>query len=228
MFFYELHQHTSRCSLCAKVDVKDLVKAIKEQGLAGVVFTNHFHFGNTAVDRNLSFEDFCKEYIEDYNDAKKEAEKYDIDVFFGFEEHVGNAKEVLIYGLTPEKLLRHPEFRSGDLEKIYTAAHEEGALVIQAHPFRDRAYIPDPDLKLPPEFLDGYEVFNRENPDEINDKALIYAESFGKIITAGSDSHNEDNDYYRFGIACKRRIKDEKDLVKILKNGDYIIINSRK
>lgn len=228
MFFYEMHQHTNRCSLCGRVEVKELIKALAEQGVDGVVFTNHFRYGNTAIDRTLPFEDFCKEYIEDYQIGKEEAKKYGIDVFFGLEEHVGNAKEVLIYGLTPKGLLRHPDFYSGNLEKIYKAAHKENALVIQAHPFRERDYIPDPDLKLPPEFLDGYEVFNRGNTDEMNDKALKYAESSGKIIVAGSDSHDTDSGYYRFGIKCEKRIKDEKDLADILRNGEYIISNTRE
>ncbi|MCQ2451000.1 MAG: PHP domain-containing protein [Clostridia bacterium] len=228
MFFYETHQHTAACSKCAHVEAAELVKCLAEGGYAGVILTNHFYNGNTAIDRNLPWKEFCEAYEKDYEVAKEEAKKYDFDVLFGVEEHVGKGKEVLIYGLSPDNLKKHPELVSGNLETIYNVVHKYAGLVIQAHPFRDRAYITDPFEKLPTEYLDGFEVYNRANPDLSNNQAYEYVKDLGKIITAGSDSHNFDEDYYRFGIGCEHRIRNEKELVTVLKNRDYVLINERK
>ncbi len=221
MYIYEMHQHTAACSRCGKADTKELIKALKEHGFSGVVITNHFYNGNTGIDRNLPFEEFCEAYENDYLVAKKEGERLGIDVLFGIEQGVGNGKEILVYGLTPEKLKKHPEITDGKLKTLSQAVHSEGGMVFQAHPFRNREYINFPDEKLPLELLDGIESLNRQNTDEDNIKALTYAKEHGLKQVAGSDSHSEDFSVRRFGIECSCRIKTEEELVSVLKSDDY-------
>lgn len=223
MYLYEMHQHTSGCSACAVVTPQEMVKAVKESGFAGVVLTNHFYNGNSAVDRNLPWEDFCKRYQDEYLLAKEAGEKIGIDVFYGLEEGVGGGKEVLIYGIEPDLMARHPELISGDINNISRVVRDAGGVIVQAHPFREKFYIPNPNELLPPQCLDGYEVYNKGNTKEENAKAVALAKQFGKFMTAGSDCHN-DRSSGRFGIACKNKIKTEKDLVQVLKNGDYELI----
>lgn len=220
MYIYEMHQHTAPCSKCGHADPRELVKALKRDGLSGVVLTNHFLHGNTGIDRNLPWEDFVRAYENDYLTAKKAGEAEDIDVIFGIEEHIGNGKEVLLYGITPEMLYAHPEMADGKLETIYKAVHEYGGLVFQAHPFRDRSYIPDPNEKIPLEFIDGIESYNASNQGDENIRAHEYAQQNGKLESAGSDAHWEDFEN-RFGIACEHRIKNSEELVKTLLNKDY-------
>lgn len=219
-FRYEMHQHTSPCSHCGHADPVELVRKLKEQGLAGCVLTDHFYHGNSGIDRALPWEEFCRPYEENYLKARAEGEKNGIDILFGLEEHVGGGKEVLLYGITPEFMYMNPGLREGGLEMIYRLAGDYGALVIQAHPFRDRAYIPEPAVPLNGSFLDGYEVFNTANIPECNEKAAKEFSDCGKILTAGSDCHWNENGS-RSGIETGFRITDEKQLAEVLKSGNY-------
>ena len=220
MFIYEMHQHTAPCSACAGGDPADTVLALKYAGFSGMVLTNHFLHGNTGIDRDLPWEDFVRCYENDYLTAKEAGDKNDFDVLFGIEEHVGRGKEILLYGITPEFLYRHPELRDGGLEAYSNAARQEGVLVFQAHPYRDRSYIADPLENLPIELLDGFETYNAENKDEANVLAAEYAERHGLLVSAGSDAHFEYRER-RFGIQCPHRIRTEEELARTLKSREY-------
>lgn len=222
MYKYELHQHTRICSHCGDADPLLLPEGLKKDGFDGCVITDHFYHGNTGIDRALPWEQFCKPYEEHYLLAKQAGAKIGIDVLFGIEEHVGKGKEVLLYGITPGFMYSHPDLRDCTLETITGYVHEAGGLVIQAHPFRTRDYIPDPSETLPPELLDGFEVYNACNNSEDNLTAVNYAKSFGKITVAGSDSHVVSFPG-RFGIACEEKITTEKQLAEILKSGRFEI-----
>jgi hypothetical protein len=104
------------------------------------------------------------------------------------------------------------------LKKIHEICKKKGYLLVQAHPFRD-------DIELAPlEDIDGIEVYNGCQ-DEIsrNDKALEYGKSTNKILTSGSDFHTL-NDLAQGGIMTKVEIKGIKQLVEILKNREYKLI----
>ena len=220
MFIYEMHQHTAPCSACGKGDPQKTVYALKEAGFSGMVITNHFYHGNTGISRDLPWADFVAAYENDYLAAKKAGEGIDFDVIFGIEEHIGKGKEIMLYGITPEFLYRHPELRDGKLESFSKAAREFGALVIQAHPYRNRSYVADPDENLPLEYLDGFESYNVCNVGDENERAHAYALEHSLIETAGSDAHFEFQ-AVRYGISCPHRIKTSAELAAVLKSGDY-------
>ena len=220
MYIYELHQHTSAVSACAVVTPEDVVRGLKAAGFAGVVMTEHFYHGNTVVRRHQAWEDFVRPYEQAYERAKKAAEGLDFDVLFGIEEGVGGGKEVLIYGITPAFLYAHPELREMRLPALAALVREAGGVVVQAHPFRVRDYIPAPWEELPAEHLDGVEVYNAGNDDLSNLRAQGLAERLGGIAAAGSDSHSLSS-LGQAGIACERRIRTERELVDLLRSGDY-------
>jgi len=220
MYIYEMHQHTAPCSACAKGDPVKTVYSLKNAGFAGMVLTNHFLHGNTGIDRKIPWEEFVSFYEKDYLLAKKAGDDVDFDVIFGIEEHIGKGKEILLYGITPEFLYSHPELQDGELETVSKTVREYGGLVFQAHPYRNRAYIPDPDENLPVEFLDGFEAYNLANIGDENIRAEKYADEHKLLVCAGSDAHNEDPEN-RYGIACECRIKNSFELAKVLRSGDY-------
>ncbi|MBP9989253.1 MAG: hypothetical protein KBT46_07120 [Ruminococcus sp.] len=220
MYKYEMHQHTYPCSHCGKADPEKLVYALKECGFDGVVLTNHFLHGNTGIDKDLPWAEFVKYYEDDYLTAKKVGDSIGIDVIFGIEEHIGDGREVLLYGITPEFMYAHPEMSDGKLETISKAVHEFGGLVFQAHPYRDRDYIPNPKENIAIEYLDGFETYNAANQGNENVEAEAFAVEHGLMQTAGSDAHHEEMSF-RYGIECERRIKDSFELAEILKSGDY-------
>ena len=218
---YEMHRHTSPCSHCGKADPEKLPIVMKEEGYTGCVITDHFYYGNSGIERTLPWNEFCRPYEETYLKAKAVGDKIDFDILFGIEEHVGEGKEILIYGITPEFMYKYPEMREGGLERIYKFAKNENALVIQAHPFRSRDYIPEPMKKLSPDFLDGYELFNASNKPEDNKNAFEIYSGSGKIFTAGTDCHRDNTIVPAAGIETDVRIKSEKQLADILRSGNY-------
>ena len=64
---------------------------------------------------------------------------------------------------------------------------EAGALVIQAHPYREAHYIDH--IRLYPRSVHGVEVINSNQAWESNEMAEPYAEQYGFLKTAGSDNH---------------------------------------
>ena len=215
---YQLHTQTAPASKCAKTRPAELAKALYDGGYAGCVMTNHFYHGNTGVSRELSWEEFVRPYVEDYLECKREGEKYGLDVIFGVEEGVMEHEEILCYGITPEMLYSHPELREGSAEEWYRVLHGYGALVIQAHPFRS------PCAPLPPEYVDGIEVYNHSHNSEYNEAAEKYAKEHPHfILTSGADSHFP-HDAALGGIETDEPIRDGKDLVRILKQGMYRLL----
>lgn len=56
MYLYETHCHSSDCSRCGRSTARELVRAYHAAGYAGMVLTDHFVTGNTAVDRSLPWD----------------------------------------------------------------------------------------------------------------------------------------------------------------------------
>lgn len=220
---YQLHVHTHPCSHCSKMTPEELAKGLSDGGYDGCVITNHFFNGNTGID-DIPWPDFVKEYELDYLRCKKAAEAYGKDVFFGIEEEIYGGLEVLFYGIEPEMLYAHPELKHASCEEWYNAVHACGGVCIQAHPFRQRRSIPNPQI-LPLEFIDGIEVYNAGNAEEDNEKAAAAAKELpGLILINGADAHSPAS-LCSAGIETAERITSGKQLVEILKSGNYKLID---
>jgi len=190
MFKFETHLHTNACSACAVSSGIEMVDAAKENDFSGFVITNHFYHGNTCVDRNLDWADFIKAYKDDYETTREYGAKNGIQVFFGIEEGFAPGKEMLIYGLTPEQLTAHPEFIMLGAKEKSELIHSLGGITVCAHPYRNRSYIPDPDSDPDITLFDAIEGYNRGNPDNENEKAVVFAGQNKMIITSGGDIHS--------------------------------------
>jgi predicted metal-dependent phosphoesterase TrpH len=222
---YQLHTHTAPCSKCGRTTPEELAEAMREGGYQGCVLTNHFYGGNTGISREVSWEECVGAYEKDYLDCKKAAEKYDLDVIFGVEQSIGGGREILCYGITPKMLYDNPDLVKRDIKLWSETLHGYDVLVIQAHPFRKREYITDPGT-YPLDYIDGIEVYNRGNLPEANEEAEVFAlENPGLIFTSGADTHTIDTVCYA-GIETDVRIRDEKDLVALLRSGNYELIKN--
>ena len=219
---YQTHSHTHPCSHCSHMLPEAFVKALYEGGYQGAVLTNHFYWGNTGIDTDLPWEEFVKAYEEDYIECKKQAEKYDLDIIFAVEEEVEKGLEILVYGITPKILYKHPELTKQRLED-WSELRKEGAVIIQAHPFRNRQSIPVRKV-LSLDLIDGIEVYNAGHNPEDNTEAEKYAEKYPELIlTSGADSHSPAG-ACKGGIEASERLRDEKDLAEILKSKNFEII----
>lgn len=223
MYKFEIHLHSSGTSACGKSTVYEMLDSAKEKGYSGVVFTNHFYHGNTAVDRNLPWDEFVDFYAQEYYEAKKYGESLGLKVFFGIEEVYKRGKEMLIYGLSPELLSSHPELKDMAPDEITDFVHSNGGLTVCAHPFRERAYIPDPDSPPDVTLFDGIECFNFFNKPEENEKAFKFAETTSLFKTSGGDIHKA-ADLGKAGIAFSEPVETYNDFIKKLKSGDFILL----
>ena len=55
-YWYDPHVHTSEGSACATDSGAQMARAYAAHGYTGIVITDHFFYGNTAVDRTLPWE----------------------------------------------------------------------------------------------------------------------------------------------------------------------------
>ena len=221
---YQMHIHTSPCSACSRMTPKELCQALYENGYQGTVLTNHFYHGNSGIDRSLSWNDFVSAYEKDYLECLEEAKKYDLDILFGIEEAVVPGLELLLYGLTPKMLYDNPQLQNCTVEEFSKVLRKYGVVLIQAHPFREAFYIPNPG-HLPIELIDGIEVYNRGNAtEEMNQKAWALANMHPHLIkTSSADSHTTDTVNVG-GIITSNRIRNSTDLVNTLRANDFELI----
>lgn len=184
---YEVHMHTAQGSACSRINGEDYIAEFMRLGYDGMIVTDHFYHGNTAVSRSLPWEDYIENYCKGYERAKAEGDKYGFKVFFGWEESQG-PDEYLIYGLDKEWLLAHPEIKEADHVEYLRLVHESGGLVVGAHPFRERAYVDV--VKLHPFQCDAMEVCNFGNPPYQDILAYNFCRDRGIVMTSGTDLHD--------------------------------------
>ena len=211
---YETHLHTSPASRCASAGVAETVAFYKQLGYAGVFITNHFMDGNAGGDRSLPYEEQLDFYFADYYEAKK-LETEDFSVFLGVENNYLGA-HFLIYGLAPAWYYAHPECLTLKKNVLLPMLQENGALVIQAHPFREDKWIPH--FSLFPRAVHGVEIVNSSRPDLENEMALPYADHYGLLHFAGSDNHTAAAHRRLGGMEGNVRIRDEADFVRLVLN----------
>ena len=221
MFQYDMHVHTCPCSGGGS-DIRKHIDALIEKGFAGMVVTNHFYYGDNRIDRKLPWDRFVDAYRQDYLYGLSYARERDFDLLFGVEEHVGDGREILIYGVTPDFLSAHPELKMASAEAYAEAVHAAGGMVFQSHPYRASRYVRKPFPLECLDVMDGIEVYNQANDPAWNESAKALAEKEGFLVVAGSDAH--DTDAARAGIAANERIRTNEDLVRILKSGAYTVV----
>ena len=213
-FFYETHLHTAPVSRCATATVEETLCFYKKCGYAGVFITNHFLDGNINIDRSLPYEERIDFYFSDYEAALSLGEKIGIDVFLGVEMTYGGT-DFLVYGLDKAWFLAHSEIEGMKRTAILSMLTEAGALVIQAHPFREAAYIDH--IRLFPRHVHGVEICNTSRSDFENRLAAQYAENYGLIPLAGSDNHRADKQTVFGGMASRTPLVNEKDFIDRMK-----------
>lgn len=217
MYKYETHLHTYPVSKCARVGVRESMEFYKEMGYEGIFITNHFLDGNINVDPLMTYEEKINFYFGDFEEAKTYEEEIGIRVFCGV-EMTYKGTDFLVYGLDKEWYLAHPEIMDIKKSEEMKLLMENGALVIQAHPFREAAYIDH--IRLFPRCVHGVEVVNACRLNEENHMAKLYANQYKLIEFAGSDNHSGKNMMHLAGMESPRPIESEADFVNAVKNGE--------
>jgi len=223
-YWYETHLHTKESSACARNTAAEMVYAYKEAGYTGIMVTDHFFHGNTAVDRNCSWEDWVEGYCKAYENAKKAGDEVGLTVFFGWEQSY-RGTDFIVYGLDKAWLLKHPEIRDASVEEQYRLVHADGGMIVHAHPYREAGYIPE--IRLYPEFVDAVEVVNASHQDEravYNERALEYALLHNFPQTEGSDIHS--TKLFGGGMAFARKLENVQDYIEAVKKREGRLLSS--
>lgn len=220
MYQYETHLHTSPVSRCAKATVRESIQFYKDMGYDGVFITNHFIDGNINYDISRSYEEKIEFYFSDYEEGVKIGKEIGIKVFCGVETTCLGT-DFLVYGLDKAWFLNNPQIEQMSKREELSLYMKSGALVIQAHPFREDSYIDH--IRLFPRSVHGIEVFNATRTELENKMAKLYAENYGLLEFAGSDNHTGANQKTLAGVRFSNPILSEQDFVFHVKNGDMEI-----
>lgn len=188
--FLDLHMHEKTFSKDSFLSLEEMVTIAKQRGLDGICITDHDDMG-------------LREYAEQYS------KETDFPIFVGI-EYYSLQGDILAFGIDS-----YPQERVSAQEFI-DFVHEQGGVVISAHPFRhNRRGLEDSLDTL--KGVDAIEILNGSTlPDAIM-MAVKYAKKYGFAITGGSDCHYPD----KVGVHATyfpNEIKTMEDLVQAIKN----------
>ena len=216
IYRYETHMHTAPVSRCASASVEESLRFYRALNYDGVFVTNHFLDGNINIDRDTPYEEKIRFYFSDYEAAAELGPALGIRVFCGVELSYGGT-DFLIYGLDKAWYLAHPEIMDMPKSQELPMMMESGALVVQAHPYREAGYIDH--IRLYPRSVQGVEVYNAERRELENRMAARYAEAYGLLRLAGSDNHIADRATHLGGMAFDTPLRDERDFIDRILGG---------
>ena len=139
MYKIEPHLHTTHVSRCGRLEAKEIVAGYKAAGYSALIVTDHFNrttFEHLGIDP-AGKSDRIGAFLEGYRRVREECERQGLRVFKGAELRFDECEnDYLLYGWANE-LLAEPEeiFRMG-IAAFSPIARGQGALLIQAHPYR--------------------------------------------------------------------------------------------
>ncbi len=210
-YLYEPHLHTAPVSRCGRATVREMAERFLALGYAGIFITNHFIGGNINISPTMTYEEVVHFYFDECDHGAEIGRELGIKVFTGMEFATGGGTEFLVYGLGREWFLEHRDVIRVTPKERLTMMQEAGALIVQAHPFREAAYIPR--IALFPRDVQGVEIYNAQNPDDVNEMAEIYCRHYGLLPLAGSDIHS--TVVRRLGgLQSDTPIEDEQDFIR--------------
>lgn len=188
--FIDLHMHEKRHSLDSHLALEEIVEIAKKRGLDAICITDHDSMG-------------LREYAKEYS------EKTGFPIFVGI-EFFSLQGDILAFGID-----EYPEERI-DAQDFINYVHEQGGVVVSAHPFRHNRRGLEVNLDIL-EGVDAIEILNGSTLPDATMMAVRYAKQYGFAITGGSDCHYPD----KVGICATyfpNEIKTMDDLVSAIRN----------
>ena len=136
MYRYETHLHTCPVSKCATATVREQLEFYKSLGYDGVFITNHFLDGSLNIDKTKPYEERINFFYSAVEEGMELGREIGIKVFSGIEtNYLGS--DFLVYGLDKQWYLENPYILDMEKSEQLKFFIKSGALVIQAHPFRE-------------------------------------------------------------------------------------------
>lgn len=223
MMKYELHAHTKENDVVVTMTAPEIVRAYKDAGYDGIVITNHFfdymfewYKDELAGRGHRGIIDY---YLTGYRLAKRTGDEIGVRVLMGMElRFSGTINDYLVYGIDEDFLYGSPLLTALDLDRFLEIL-PPGALVYQAHPFRDDMVVTDPKK------LFGIETYNGATPPQRNEMAEVWARSFGLKEISGSDFHRIQH-LARGGVVFQNDVTTEAELARELRAERYVLIRT--
>ncbi|MBQ9801955.1 MAG: hypothetical protein IJW51_02650 [Clostridia bacterium] len=180
----DMHAHTKGISRCCRVTAPEVVMAAKAAGLDGIVLTNHYQKSYVT---DGDYAAFARRYVEEFHFTRQCGEADGCRVLYGIEvtmERYTRA-HMLVYGVGEDFLLRHPTLFDYTQEELFHLVHENGGILVQAHPYRR-----SPEDLLDPALMDGVEIschplYTCTYAEEMRS----LADRHGLVLTCGGDYH---------------------------------------
>ena len=216
---FELHCHSNPVSGCSDLPPAELVQRCKDAGANGLVLTNHAVWWM----KETSKEEWCARYLNDFVETKKAAEQLGLTALLGFEIHfMDSDNDYLVFGYGEDFIPTVYDWMDKTAKEFYDTFHSESCLMIQAHPNRNKMVEMDRDC------VDGYEVFNLHpgHNSRVADTARLHQKN-GGVVTGGTDFHHRGHEGSLFTCFAEMP-QDEKDLVRLLRSGDYVFMTADK
>ena len=219
MMLYETHCHTSGGSFCGKIAPEDQVDCYHKMGYAGICLTEHFPISKKfeITDWNAQVDLIENSFLA----AEKRGREVGVQVFFAY-EYGYKGTDILTYGLGTDWLRAHPEIAEMRVEEYMRLAHDEGAFLVHAHPFRAAKYIKA--IRLVPDLTDAVEVINANRSDFENGEALHYAEAYGLKKSVGTDNHVGFNKRM-CALQVERKLENVGDVIETIRTASFEIFD---
>ncbi len=181
----DLHAHSHGASRCCKAEADEVLAVAKKAGLDGICLTNHYQ-KNYIREGGVSA--LVENYMREFEYTKSLGDELGMIVLFGvevtLEQHDGT--HALIYGVASEFVRENPMLFDLSQEELYQLVHQNGGILVQAHPFRKGMPL------LDPRFLDGVEINSHPLYHNIFSKEIIEIACQNKLIlTSGGDFHKD-------------------------------------
>ena len=216
---FELHAHSNPASGCSELPPAELAERCKNAGADGIVLTNHAIWWMKETPK----EEWCAQYLKDYREAKEAGEKLGVKVLLGFEiRFMDSENDYLVYGFDEDFIPTVYDWMDKTAQEFYDTFHSDDKLILQAHPDRNNM------VEMDRSCVDGYEVFNL--PPGHNSRVALAArlhQKNGGVAIGGTDFHHRGHEGCLF--TCFAELpQDGKDLVRLLRSRNYILMTSDK
>ena len=221
-FIYETHAHTAEVSRCGRVPAADVVRRYVDVGYDGIVITDHFSRATFQKLGDCPWQDKVDFFLQGYRIACATAadEAPNFHVLPGLELRLDcdEDNDFLLFGADEDFLYRSEGLLQMTFEQMAQYVHDNGLLLVQAHPFRECMCIVDWNL------LDGMEVYNgNPNHESNNPIANLWTQRHGLLQTSGSDYHGQWGEHLG-GVCLETPATDSRQFAEALRSGQYTLV----
>jgi len=218
----ETHLHCSETSNCSSVSAAEYVHRFKEAGYTTIFVSDHYYrkrFKDCETEEQYRVA--IDSQLKGYRTAKAEGDRVGLTVLLACEFHIED-DDYLFLGID-ESFFYHKEIGTMTPEELFAFCNEHGYTLFAAHPFRDGC---TPKVHA----VHGFELINtsyNHYADNHNEKALELAKTHPHLLTTGGSDAHTLNDVGTGGIMTEEPVRSVDDYLRILRSGNYEIINNK-